>query len=119
MSDVLPFADRQTNISAEISFEVQYLSDALPAHMICPVRLLYVPCEAAAGLWPAVRWHSLVDSACTSDVRMRVALRVIGAKPMDNILEILQALALFAGILKTILEIVEGVDRIRREHKAS
>ncbi len=38
---------------------------------------------------------------------------------MDNILEILQALALFAGILKTVLEIVEEVVRIRREHKAS
>ena len=37
----------------------------------------------------------------------------------DNILEILQALAFFAGILETILEIVEEVVRIRREHKAS
>ena len=40
-------------------------------------------------------------------------------EPQDNILEILQALAFFAGILKTILEIVEEVVRIRREHKAS
>jgi hypothetical protein len=37
----------------------------------------------------------------------------------DLILEILQALALSAGILKTVLEIVEEVERIRREHKAS
>ena len=40
-------------------------------------------------------------------------------EPQDNILEILQALAFFAEILKTILEIVEEVVRIRREHKAS
>jgi len=40
-------------------------------------------------------------------------------EPQDNILEILQALAFFAGILETILEIVEEVVRIRREHKAS
>lgn len=46
---------------------------------------------------------------------MRVALQEIGAKPMDLVLEILQALALSAGIL----EIVEEVERIRREHKAS
>lgn len=38
---------------------------------------------------------------------------------MDLVLEILQALALFAGILKTALEIMEKVERIRREHKAS
>lgn len=50
---------------------------------------------------------------------MRVALQEIGAKPMDLVLEILQALALFARILKTALEIVEKVERIRREHKAS
>jgi len=50
---------------------------------------------------------------------MRVALQEIGAKPMDLVLEILQALAFFAGILKTILEIAEEVVRIRREHKAS
>lgn len=50
---------------------------------------------------------------------MRVALQEIGAKPMDLVLEILQALALSAGILKTVLEIVEEVERIRREHKAS
>lgn len=40
-------------------------------------------------------------------------------EPQDNILEILQALAFFAGILKTILEIAEELVRIRREHKAS
>ena len=40
-------------------------------------------------------------------------------EPQDNILEILQALAFLAGILKTILEIVEEVVRIRREHRAS
>ena len=40
-------------------------------------------------------------------------------EPQDNIFEILQALAFFAGILKTILEIAEEVVRIRREHKAS
>lgn len=38
---------------------------------------------------------------------------------MDLVLEILQALALFAGILKAVLEIVEEVGRIVREHKAS
>ncbi len=40
-------------------------------------------------------------------------------EPQDNIHEILQAIALFAGILKTALEVVEEVERIRREHKAS
>ena len=40
-------------------------------------------------------------------------------EPQDNILEILQALAFFAGILETILEIVEEVARIRREQIAS
>ena len=40
-------------------------------------------------------------------------------EPQDNILEILQALAFFAGILKTILEIVEEAVRIRREQIAS
>ncbi len=39
--------------------------------------------------------------------------------PQDNIHEILQAIALFAGILKTALEAVGEVERIRGEHKAS
>jgi hypothetical protein len=50
---------------------------------------------------------------------MRAELQEIGAKPMDLVLEILQAFALFAGILKTTLEVVGEVERIRREHKAS
>ena len=50
---------------------------------------------------------------------MRAELQEIGAKPIDLVLEILQAFALFAGILKTALEVVGEVERIRREHKAS
>lgn len=38
---------------------------------------------------------------------------------MDLVLEIPQVLALFARILKTALEVVGEVERIRREHKAS
>ena len=38
---------------------------------------------------------------------------------MDLVLEILQVRALFEGILKTTLEGVGEVERIRKEHKAS
>lgn len=38
---------------------------------------------------------------------------------MDTVLEILQAIALFAGILKTALEVLGEVERIKKEHKAS
>jgi len=40
----------------------------------------------------------LIPSSCINDVRMRAELRAIGGTPMDLVLEILQALALFAGI---------------------
>lgn len=60
-----------------------------------------IPCMdreryAAAGIGVSARCI-LQNAAYASDVRMRAALREIGARPMDTILEILQALALFAG----------------------
>ena len=104
--------------SASLASLLKHLAGTSAAAVSRSLRAAFLQGPFCRACTPCtVRWPKAIQSACTVDVPARATLQAIGDKPMDNVLEILQALALVASIAKAAPDIVREVDEMSKEFR--